>query len=153
MTTICHFPFWFQWKHLFRQPKLWNFHLVDSKCFQIKFITNMFFFTGRCHFQLSNMRITKRFWLAGDDDYLRGATSINHQVALHANFKMYSWSAKGGEKGDPNRNPWLAKMPATWLLIKTLMWDTINIFQKTGRCFLRILRFPPPIKLTATRYM
>jgi len=26
------------------------------------------------------------------------------------NFKMYSRSAKGGEKGDPNRNPWLAKM-------------------------------------------
>jgi hypothetical protein len=44
------------------------------------------------------------------DDYLRGATSINHQVALRANFKMYSRSAKGGEKGDPNRNPWLAKM-------------------------------------------
>jgi hypothetical protein len=48
--------------------------------------------------------------LAGDDDFLRGATSINHQVALRANFKMYSRSAKGGEKGDPNRNPWLAKM-------------------------------------------
>jgi hypothetical protein len=48
--------------------------------------------------------------LAGDDDYLRGAISINHQVALRANFKMYSRSAKGGEKGDPNRNPWLAKM-------------------------------------------
>jgi hypothetical protein len=110
MTTICHFPFWFQWKHLSRLPKRWNFHLVDSKCFQIKFITNKFFFTGRCHFQLSNIRITKRFWLAGDDDYLRGATSINHQVALRANFKMYSRFAKGGEKGDPNRNPWLAKM-------------------------------------------
>ena len=110
MTTICHFPFWFQWKHISRLPKLWNFHLVDCKCFQIKFITNKFLFTGRCHFQLSNIRITKRFWLAGDDDYLRGATSINHQVALRANFKMYSRSAKGGEKGDPNRNPWLAKM-------------------------------------------
>ena len=48
--------------------------------------------------------------MAGDDDYLRGATSINHQVALRANFKMYSRSAKGGEKGDLNRNPWLAKM-------------------------------------------
>ena len=24
---------------------------------------------------------------------------------------MYSRSAKGGEKADPNRNPWLAKMP------------------------------------------
>ena len=111
MTTICHFPFWFQWKHLSRLPKLWNFHLVDSKCFQIKFITNKSFFTGRCHFQLSNIRITKRFWLAGDDDYLRGATSINRQVALRAKFNMYSRSAKGGEKGDPNRNPWLAKMP------------------------------------------
>jgi hypothetical protein len=31
-------------------------------------------------------------------------------VALRANFKMYARSAKGGEKGDPNRNPWLAKM-------------------------------------------
>jgi hypothetical protein len=110
MTTICHFPFWFQWKHLSRLPKVWNFHLVDSKCFQIKFITNNFFFTGRCHFQLSNIRIANRFWLAGDDDYLRGATSINHQVALSPNFKMYSRSAKGGEKGDPNRNPWLATM-------------------------------------------
>ena len=57
-----------------------------------------------------NIRITKRFWLSGDDDYLRGATSINHQVALRANFKMYSRSAKGEEKGDPNRNPRLAKM-------------------------------------------
>jgi hypothetical protein len=75
MTTICHFPFWLQWKHLSRLPMLWNFHLVDSKCFQIKFITNKFLFTGRCHFQLSNIRITIRFWLAGDDDYLRGATS------------------------------------------------------------------------------
>jgi hypothetical protein len=110
MTTICHFPFWFQWKHLSRLSKLWNFHLVDSKCFQIKFITNKFLFTGHCHLQLSNIRITKWFWLAGDDDYLRGATSIIHQVALRANFKMYSRSAKGGEKGDPNRNSWLAKM-------------------------------------------
>ena len=109
-ALIWHFLFWFQWKHLSRLPKLWNFHLVNSKCFQIKFITNKFLFTGRCHFQLSNILITKRFWLAGDDDYLRGATSINHQVALRANFKMYSRSAKGGEKGDPNRNPWLAKM-------------------------------------------
>ena len=124
MTTICHFPFWFQWKHLSRLPKLWNFHLVDSKCFQIKFITNKFLFTGRCHFQLSNIRITKRFWLAGDDDYLRGATSINHQVALRANFKMYSRSAKGGEKGDPNRNPWLAKMG----LIDIFIIDIIKTF-------------------------
>jgi hypothetical protein len=27
---------------------------------------------------------------------------------------MYSRSAKGGEKGDPNRNPWLAKMIGDW---------------------------------------
>jgi hypothetical protein len=32
------------------------------------------------------------------------------EVALRVNFKIYSRSAKGGEKGDPNRNPWLAKM-------------------------------------------
>jgi hypothetical protein len=37
-------------------------------------------------------------------------------VALCANFKIYSRSAKGGEKGDPNRNPWLAKMA---FLVKT----------------------------------
>jgi hypothetical protein len=29
---------------------------------------------------------------------------------------MYSRSAKGGEKGDPNRNPWLAKMVAVIFL-------------------------------------
>jgi hypothetical protein len=74
---------------------LWNFHLVDSKCFQIKFITNKFFFTGRCHFQLSNIRIAKRF----------NQWNIKARI-----LKMYSRSAKGGEKGDPNRNPWLAKM-------------------------------------------
>ena len=123
MTTICHFLFWFQWKHLSRLPKLWNFHLVDSKCFQIKFITNKCLFTGRCHFQLSNIRITKRFWLAGDDDYLRGATSINHQVGLRVNFKMYSRSAKGGEKGDPNRNPWLAKM---WSCMRRSVYSSMH---------------------------
>jgi hypothetical protein len=94
----------------FPSAKALNFHLVDSQCFQIKFITNKFFFTGRCHFQLSNIRTAQRFWQAGDDDYLRGPTSINHQVALSANFKMYSRSTKGGEKGDPNRKPWLANM-------------------------------------------
>ena len=128
MTTICHFPFWFQWKHISRLPKLWNFHLVDSKCFQIKYITNKFFFTGRCHFQLSNIRITKWFWLAGDDDYLRGATSINHQAALRANFKMYSRSTKGGEKGDSNRNPWLAKMTCTMRIKKILiLWQHCHL--------------------------
>ena len=44
-----------------RSRRALKLHLVDSKCFQIKFITNKFFFTGRCHFQLSNIRITKRF--------------------------------------------------------------------------------------------
>jgi hypothetical protein len=102
-------------------------------CFQIKFITNKFFFTGRCHFQLSNIRITKWFWLAGDDDYLRGATSINHQVALRANFKMYSRFAKDGEKGDSNRNPWLAKMTCTMRIKKILiLWQ---------HCHLCVLRY------------
>jgi hypothetical protein len=52
----------------------------------------------------------KMFSLEPKREVARGATSINHQVALRANFKMYSRSAKGGEKGDPNCNPWLAKM-------------------------------------------
>ena len=29
---------------------------------------------------------------------------------------MYSRSAKGGKKGDPNRNPWLAKMMNNMLM-------------------------------------
>ena len=29
-------------------------------------------------------------------------------------LKMYSRSAKGGEKGDSNRNPWIAKMAMQW---------------------------------------
>jgi hypothetical protein len=52
--------------------------------------------------------------------YLRGATSINHQVALRANFKMYSRSAKGEEKGDPNRNPWDTN--SYWNGIEWLNW-------------------------------
>jgi hypothetical protein len=98
-------------------------------------------------FQLSNMRITKRFWLAGDDDYLKGATSINHQVALRANFKIYSRSTKGGQKGDLNRNPWLVKMQISWrawrnLFVINLIWkhllSTSEQFQSFGRrerCF------------------
>ena len=31
---------------------------------------------------------------------------------------MYSKSAKGGEKRDPNRNPWLAKMTLPWVKFK-----------------------------------
>jgi hypothetical protein len=37
---------------------------------------------------------------------------------------MYSRSAKGGEKGDPNRNPWLAKMG----LIDIFIIDIIKTF-------------------------
>jgi hypothetical protein len=109
--------------------------LVDSKCFQIKFITNKFFFTEHCHFQLSNIRITKRFWLASDDDYLRGTTLINHQVALRANFKMYSRSAMGGEKGDPNRSPWLAKMLSNMQNRTGRRWKSLylNMQNRTGR--------------------
>ena len=42
---------------------------------------------------------------------------------------MYSRSAKGGEKGDPNRNPWLAKMTLTmqnpffWVMFAILNED------------------------------
>jgi hypothetical protein len=63
-------------------------------------------------------------------------------------LKMYSRSAKGGEKGDPNRNPWLAKMSNTdstrkraWaqmftkskqflLLIRHSQWYSIVKFDK-----------------------
>jgi hypothetical protein len=44
---------------------------------------------------------------------------------------MYSRSAKGGEKGDPNRNPWLAKMlsPVLWEILsyETTIWITGNL--------------------------
>jgi hypothetical protein len=70
--------------------------------------------------------------LAGDDDYLRGATSINHQVALPANFKMYSRSAKGGEKWDPNRNPWLAKMICNMHIHK--MWTANFVCKRQSSC-------------------
>ena len=68
--------------------------------------------------------------MAGDDDYLRGATSINHQVALRANFKIYSRSAKGGEKGDTNRNPWLAKMHCVTLKTCTYIHVDIRMIVK-----------------------
>ena len=38
---------------------------------------------------------------------------------------MYSRSAKGGEKGDPNRNPWLAKMLII-MLVKYVLSDGIS---------------------------
>ena len=43
---------------------------------------------------------------------------------------MYSRSAKGGEKGDPNRNPWLAKMEleAQTLVKKLLLPDQAQLF-------------------------
>jgi hypothetical protein len=63
-----------------------------------------------------------------DDDYLRGATSINHQVSLRVNFKMYPRSAKGGEKGDPNRNPWLAKMLYLVHVKVSKLWQTGKMF-------------------------
>jgi hypothetical protein len=51
-------------------------------------------------------------------DWIRVLVVVTNEilVALRANFKMYSRSAKGGEKGDPNRNPWLATMHLTELL-------------------------------------
>ena len=75
--------------------------------------------------------------MAGDDDYLRGATSINHQVALRVSFKMYSRSAKGGEKGDPNRNPWLAKMHFTLTMILMMYAKGGNV-NMTDKLFVEI---------------
>ena len=46
-------------------------------------------------------------------------------------LKMYSRSAKGGEKGDPNRNPWLAKMvlpehmSSPWLLVRFMFLKSV----------------------------
>ena len=44
---------------------------------------------------------------------------------------MYSRSAKGGEKGDPNRNPWLAKMTKSdiYIFIIIVFNDNVIIFQ------------------------
>jgi hypothetical protein len=42
---------------------------------------------------------------------------------------MYSRSAKGGEKGDPNRNPWLAKM------VLQVLVPTKRMFTFTYRSF------------------
>ena len=39
---------------------------------------------------------------------------------------MYSRSAKGGEKADPNRNPWLAKMR---ILVSKLIIEIIATYQ------------------------
>ena len=74
-----------------------------------------------------------------DDNYLRGATSINHQVALHANFKMYSRSTKGVEKGDPNRNPWLAKMGFVTQSSKLIMLENHKFFNMLKEKFTKIL--------------
>jgi hypothetical protein len=38
-------------------------------------------------------------------DWIRVLVAVTNEI-----LKMYSRSAKDGEKGDPNRNPWLAKM-------------------------------------------
>ena len=43
-------------------------------------------------------------------DWIRVTGSRNQWNIKARILKMYSRSAKGGEKGDPNRNPWLAKM-------------------------------------------
>jgi hypothetical protein len=40
----------------------------------------------------------------------KGVTVKIQQVAVRVNYENPSNDAKGGEKGDPNRNPWLAKM-------------------------------------------
>ena len=45
---------------------------------------------------------------------------------------MYSRSAKGGDKGHPNRNPWLAKMDYTM----TINYQDINISFPNTRLFI-----------------
>ena len=57
---------------------------------------------------------------------------------------MYSRSTKGGEKGDPNRNPWLAKMSTMEHLTTENYLKSINrLFQRTAntRCSLKHLNF------------
>jgi hypothetical protein len=44
---------------------------------------------------------------------------------------MYSRSAKGGEKGDPNRNPWLAKM--TIHMMMPIYCKLFNLILNTGK--------------------
>jgi hypothetical protein len=39
---------------------------------------------------------------------------------------MYSRSAKGGDKGDPNRNPWLAKMYNVMLTKKLISFQDLK---------------------------
>ena len=45
---------------------------------------------------------------------------------------MYSRSAKGGEKGDPNRNPWLAKMALTVQDVQNVKKFLVNYASKYG---------------------
>jgi hypothetical protein len=40
---------------------------------------------------------------------------------------MYSRSAKGGEKGDPNRNPWLAKMVYFIITVNTYLFKYVPV--------------------------
>jgi hypothetical protein len=53
---------------------------------------------------------------------------------------MYSRSAKGGEKGDPNRNPWLAKMYTT-LIKYTLGMGHINAHWRIKGVFDNLVKF------------
>ena len=52
---------------------------------------------------------------------------------------MYSRSAKGGEKGDPNRNPWLAKM--TDMLLHVFARHSVQATEHSRPCFLQLQRF------------
>jgi hypothetical protein len=48
-------------------------------------------------------------------DWIRVLVAVTNEILKRESSKFYSRSAKGGEKGGPNRNPWLAKM-VLWLL-------------------------------------
>ena len=49
---------------------------------------------------------------------------------------MYSRSAKGGEKGDPNRNPWLAKMGLLYLFYYLNLQFLYNVIITKIKVFL-----------------
>jgi hypothetical protein len=84
----------------------------------------------RCHLCLhfvDNMcSVWNVFWLDT-------CTGSRNQWNIKARIlKMYSRSAKGGDKGDPNRNPWLAKMDYTM----TINYQDINISFPNTRLFI-----------------
>jgi hypothetical protein len=61
-------------------------------------------------------------------------------------LKMYSRSAKGGEKGNPNRNSWLTKMGFFIEKVHILRIIFVNAIAHLGHIFLN--RFPSGVGLS-----